>query len=64
LTNIRREPRWEDYEYTYLNNDNMFAYWGNGVTKKEFDLESDMTSYLRLPEELDLRDLHERWWDL
>lgn len=42
----------------------MFAYWGNGVTKKEFDLESDMTSYLRLPEELDLRDLHERWWDL
>ncbi|THW94388.1 FAD/NAD(P)-binding domain-containing protein [Aureobasidium pullulans] len=64
LTNIRREPRWEDYEYTYVHNDNIFAYWGNGVTKKEFDPESDMTSYLRLPEETDLRDLHERWWDL
>ncbi|THV71836.1 FAD/NAD(P)-binding domain-containing protein [Aureobasidium pullulans] len=64
LTNIRREPRWEDYDYAYVHNDNIFAYWGNGVTKKEFDPESDMTSYLRLPEETDLRDLHERWWDL
>lgn len=64
LTQIRREPRWEDFEYTYVRPENRFAYWGNGWTKRETDPEKDMTPYLRLPEDTDLRDLHERWWDL
>ncbi|KAK3656006.1 hypothetical protein LTR56_003137 [Elasticomyces elasticus] len=64
LTQIRREPRWEDYEYVYQRPENRFAYFGNGTTKREQDPERDMTPYLRLPEDNDLRDLHERWWDL
>ncbi|KAK5120787.1 hypothetical protein LTR85_005853 [Meristemomyces frigidus] len=64
LTQIRRDPRWEDYEYTYERPENRFAYWGNGWTKRETDQDRDITPYLRLPEENDLRDIHERWWDL
>ncbi|KAK5126219.1 hypothetical protein LTR08_004772 [Meristemomyces frigidus] len=64
LTQIRREPRWEDYEYTYQRPENRFAYWGNGWTKRETEQDHDMTGYLRLPEDNDLRDIHERWWDL
>lgn len=64
LNHVRREPRWEDFEYTYDRPENRFAYWGNGVTNREYDETSDMTSYLRLDEENDLRDIHERWWDL
>jgi hypothetical protein len=61
---VRREPRWEDWEYTYVRPENRFAYWGNGRTKRETDPEGDTTTHLRLPGELDPRDLHERWWDL
>ncbi|KAL2178372.1 uncharacterized protein P884DRAFT_276914 [Thermothelomyces heterothallicus CBS 202.75] len=66
VTAVRREPRWEDWEYEYLSDTgNRFAwYFGNGWTKKEQDPASDMTSYLKLPSEIDLRNLHEPWWDL
>jgi cation diffusion facilitator CzcD-associated flavoprotein CzcO len=66
VTAIRREPRWEDWEYEYLSESgNRFAwYFGNGWTRKETDPKSDMTSYLKLPSEIDLRDLHESWWSL
>ena len=56
--------RWEDFEYTYVQSKNRFAYFGNGWTSKETDLEHDMVSYLKKESEIDLRDLHERWWDL
>lgn len=66
LTMVRREPRWEDWNYQYLSESgNRFLwYFGNGWTRKETDPESDMTSYLRLPEDVDLRDIHESWWSL
>jgi len=66
ITAIRREPRWEDWAYEYLSDmGNRFHwYFGNGWTKKENDANSDMTSYLKLPEEIDLRDIHESWWNL
>ncbi|KAK4195531.1 hypothetical protein QBC40DRAFT_269199 [Triangularia verruculosa] len=66
VTAVRREPRWEDWEYTYLGPEgNRFAwYFGNGWTRKEADENSDMTSYLRLPGEVSLKDIHESWWDL
>lgn len=60
----RREPRWEDWEYEYSSSGgNRFAYFGNGWTKKELDPEADLTTYLKLPEEIDLRSLHEGWFD-
>lgn len=64
LTIVRRDPRWEDWEYEYLaEGGNRFLwYFGNGWTRKEKDPESDMTPYLRLPGEVDLRDIHESWW--
>lgn len=65
VTIVRREPRWEDWEYTYRDqSQNRFAYFGNGWTQKEADLASDITSYLKLPSEVDLRDIHEKWWEL
>ncbi|OCK76331.1 FAD/NAD(P)-binding domain-containing protein [Lepidopterella palustris CBS 459.81] len=66
VTIVRQNPRWEDWEYEYLSDSgNRFAwYFGNGWTKKEKDPESDMTPYLKLPGAVDLRDLHESWWDL
>jgi hypothetical protein len=56
--------RWEDYEYTYIRPENRFSYLGNGWTKGETIPDRDMTPYLRLEEDNDLRDIHERWWDL
>lgn len=66
LTIILREPRWEDWEYEYLSGTgNRFAwYFGKGYTKKELDPESDITSYLQDPAKIDLRDLHESWWNV
>lgn len=71
VTFARRSPRWEDWEWTQLNqtggsqgNGNRFTYFGNGWRGKELDKDSDMTPYLKLPEQIDLRDLHESWWDL
>lgn len=64
VNHVRRDPRWEDYRYTYVRPENRFAYWGNGWTKKERDAERDIVPYLKLPEEIDLRDYHESWWDL
>ncbi|KAK3317528.1 hypothetical protein B0T19DRAFT_435146 [Cercophora scortea] len=66
ITAVRREPRWEDWEYTYLGDKgNRFAwYFGNGWTSKEADPDSDMTSYLHVPGTVSLKDVHEKWWDL
>ena len=64
-TFARREPRWEDWEYEYLSaSGNRFAYLGNGWTNKEQDPNTDMTAYLKLAEDNDLRYLHEMWCDL
>ncbi|KAK3385967.1 hypothetical protein B0H63DRAFT_395603 [Podospora didyma] len=53
ITAVRREPRWEDWEYTYLGESgNRFAwYFGSGWTSREADPASDMTSYLHVPGE-------------
>ncbi|KAI4774946.1 FAD/NAD(P)-binding domain-containing protein [Aureobasidium sp. EXF-3400] len=64
LAVVRREPRWEDWEYTYVRPENRFAYWGNGRSRRELDPEGNVTAHLKLPEKVDLRDLHETWWDL
>jgi cation diffusion facilitator CzcD-associated flavoprotein CzcO len=66
VTQVRREPRWEDFEYEYLGGEKNRFWWylGNGLTAKELDPESDITSYLKLPAEIDLRKAHEGWWDL
>lgn len=62
LTIVRRDPRWEDFEYEYSaesNGNRFLGYLGNGSTRKEQDAESDMTTYLH--ETVDLRDVHESW---
>lgn len=62
---IYRNPRWEDWEYEYLSETgNRFAwYLGVGSTKKEQDPDADVTTYLKHPESVDLRDVYESWWD-
>lgn len=64
ITIVRREPRWEDWEYERENKVNRFAFFGNGYTQAETEESADLTSYLRANgQEVDLRDLHESWWD-
>ncbi|KAH7071159.1 hypothetical protein BKA63DRAFT_474670 [Paraphoma chrysanthemicola] len=65
ITRVRREPRWEDWEYERKHKGNRFAYFGNGYTQAEIDESTDLTSYLKAPDEkVDLRDIHESWWDV
>ncbi|KAJ5684011.1 uncharacterized protein N7477_000356 [Penicillium maclennaniae] len=62
---IRRDPRWEDWEYNYVNpGGNRLAYFGNGWTSKELEPEAELTPHLRLPEEVDLKSWMEGWWDV
>lgn len=65
VTTVRREPRWEDWDYVLLDESqgNRFLwYFGNGGTRTENDEASDMTTYLDLPEKINIKDLHESWW--
>ena len=55
---------WEDFGYTYLRSENRFACFGNGGTQREKEFNYDIIPYLRKKEDNDLRDLHERWWDM
>lgn len=64
FTIARRDPRWEDWEYEREDKNNRFAYFGNGYTLAELDDSVDITSYLKTPQEVDLRNLHELWWDV
>lgn len=65
VTTIRREPRWEDWDYEYLEEGqgNRFLwYFGKGCGRSEQIEGSDITTYLDVPEKIDLRDLHEPWY--
>jgi cation diffusion facilitator CzcD-associated flavoprotein CzcO len=64
---ILRDPRWEDYEYTYTNKSgNRFAYFGNGWRARETvgDDSVDLTPHLKTPGTVDLRSYGEGWWDV
>ncbi|OJJ46755.1 hypothetical protein ASPZODRAFT_66443 [Penicilliopsis zonata CBS 506.65] len=62
---IRREPRWEDWEYEYVNpSGNRFAYFGNGWSKREVHEGDDLLPHLKLPDTVDLRSYMEGWWDV
>lgn len=66
LNVVRREPRWEDWEWTYkTKSGNRFAYFGNGWTMKE-TLEDGpaLVQYLKRPDKIDLRIYHEEWFDV
>ncbi|KAE8325961.1 hypothetical protein BDV39DRAFT_177726 [Aspergillus sergii] len=62
---IRREPRWEDWEYAYTNpSGNRFAYFGNGWTRREQYLDADLVPHVKRPDTIDLRTYMEGWWDV
>ncbi|KAL4882479.1 hypothetical protein BJY04DRAFT_227120 [Aspergillus karnatakaensis] len=73
---IRKEVRWEDFEYTHHNpQGNRFGYFGNGWTRRDVEAkgtgdrvgEIDFAYYLKqeATEEggVDLRGYHEQWWE-
>lgn len=71
---VRRDPRWEDWEYTYWNSQgNRFSYFGNGWARKDVKatdttegLDVDLTPWLQIEAlngEVDLRRYHEGWWE-
>lgn len=59
---VRREPRWEDWEWK-TGGKNRFKWFGDGWTGKEKSGEGDLTGYLRLPKDVDLRSYHEEWFE-
>ncbi|RAH69419.1 flavin-containing monooxygenase [Aspergillus aculeatinus CBS 121060] len=62
---VRRDPRWEDWEYTYTNpSGNRFAYLGNGWTAREMQPDADLTPHLQQPDHIDLKSYLEGWWDV
>ncbi|KAL4945618.1 hypothetical protein BDV06DRAFT_209354 [Aspergillus oleicola] len=72
---IRRDVRWEDFEYTYHNKQgNRFGYFGNGWTTRDVAAkegrseEVDFTDYLKEEasnkDGVDLREYHEAWWEI
>ncbi|TVY28748.1 putative sterigmatocystin biosynthesis monooxygenase [Lachnellula hyalina] len=71
---VKRDVRWEDFTYTYLNGTgNRFSYLGNGFSKKELaieadpDAEIDFTPYLleeAVNGTVDLRSYNELWFDI
>ncbi|OWO97359.1 hypothetical protein B2J93_8140 [Marssonina coronariae] len=64
LNLVRRDPRWEDWEWTSgAESGNRFAWLGNGWTGKEVRGEGDLTPYLMKPEDIDLRSYHETWFE-
>ncbi|RDW85260.1 flavin-binding monooxygenase-like protein [Coleophoma cylindrospora] len=65
LNHVRRSPRWEDWEWSSRGKTgNRFAYFGNGWTSKEKAGDGDLTAYLKLPQEIDLRKYHEEWFEI
>ena len=77
--NVRKNPRWEDWEYTYRSESgNRFAYFGNEWTKKMLRSNQDLTNeaeksqvymapYLRVQSVtggIDLRDYDETRYDV
>ncbi|OJI99721.1 hypothetical protein ASPVEDRAFT_188041 [Aspergillus versicolor CBS 583.65] len=65
LNYIRRDPRWEDFEFTHFNpSGNRFAYFGNGWTSRETQEGADLTPHLRRPQDIDLRTYMETWVDV
>ncbi|KAJ5888558.1 hypothetical protein N7495_008599 [Penicillium taxi] len=61
---LRRDPRWEDWEYTHVNPANRFAYFGNGWTSRESVPGANLTPYLKRPDEIDLKSYLEGWYDV
>ena len=64
---LRRNPRWEDWEWTYRSKTgNRFAYLGNGWTAKEMTTSEDaeLVQYLQRPDSIDLRAYHEEWFSV
>lgn len=58
-----RDPRWEDFNYEYLDPDDQFAYLGNGKTWID-DNPGDKTFYLAQTGSVKVRNLHEGWISL
>ncbi|KAL5406667.1 hypothetical protein PMIN06_005567 [Paraphaeosphaeria minitans] len=75
VTFVRREPRWEDFEYTYVNSQgNRFGWLGNGWTTRDVKANDgvadgglDLTPWLQkgaLNGDVDIRQYHEGWWNV
>ncbi|KAL3465598.1 hypothetical protein BJX64DRAFT_285204 [Aspergillus heterothallicus] len=66
LNYLRRDPRWEDWEYEYTNpSGNRFGFIGNGWTRREeAGVEEELTPHLKRPDEIDLRTYLETWADV
>lgn len=62
LNFVRRDPRWEDWEWGYGSR-NRFAWLGNGWTRKEAEGMGDLTPYLKRHDQIDLRSYHEEWFE-
>jgi hypothetical protein len=44
-------PRWEDFDYTMVDEDNMLAFFGNGMTEEDMDMKGNFSPYMSIEEE-------------
>lgn len=62
------DPRWEDFDYERCQSpdalQNRYHYLGNGwTTREQVGGEDNLTAYLKTPDNIDLRSLHEDWFE-
>jgi hypothetical protein len=51
-------PRWEDFDYKMVDESDIFAFFGNGMTEQDMDMKGNFSPYMNLEEEYpELRDI-------
>lgn len=51
-------PRWEDFDYEMVDEDDIFAFFGNGMTEQDMDMKGSFSPYMNIEEEHpELRDI-------
>jgi len=52
-------PRWEDFDHEMMDEDNMFAFFGNGMVEQDMDMQGNFAPYMNIEDEYP--ELKEFW---
>jgi hypothetical protein len=44
-------PRWEDFDYELLDEENPFSFFGNGMTEMDMNMQGNFAPYMNIEEE-------------
>jgi hypothetical protein len=48
---VLSNPRWEDFDHEMVDEDNMFAFFGNGMTEQDMDMKGNFAPYMNIEDE-------------